>query len=302
MPSTTNLSLPYPLSTDAADVPSDVEALADALDAVVKPSTRGPLSSRPTSSGASPGIAGRFYLATDEGVLYQDTGTGWQAVGAVGANEADPAGRIAPYVGASAPTGWLLCDGARYNNADYTRLAPIIGSLYSLGGDPVGTFRVPDLRGRAAIGAGSGSGLTARALGDTGGTETHTLAASQIPSHTHNGTTASEGAHTHTGTTATEGSHTHGMTTGRGGSFATHESSGASGNSSYYTTATYAANNRLFNSASMTTAAGSAHSHTFTTDAGSAHTHTFTTDNGTGGNGSHPNMPPFHALTHIIRY
>lgn len=43
----------------------------------------------------------------------------------------------------------------------------------------------PDFRGRIILGAGSGSSLTARTKGTTGGAETHTLATSEIPSHQH---------------------------------------------------------------------------------------------------------------------
>jgi hypothetical protein len=44
---------------------------------------------------------------------------------------------------------------------------------------------LPDFRGRVIIGAGTGSSLTARAKSATGGAETHTLAASEIPAHQH---------------------------------------------------------------------------------------------------------------------
>ncbi|MBJ7347836.1 MAG: tail fiber protein [Thermoleophilaceae bacterium] len=47
------------------------------------------------------------------------------------------------------------------------------------------TFGLPDPRGRAMVGAGAGSGLTVRGLGQKMGTESHTLAASEVPNHTH---------------------------------------------------------------------------------------------------------------------
>jgi microcystin-dependent protein len=47
-------------------------------------------------------------------------------------------------------------------------------------------FFLPDLRGRMAIGAGRGVGLTNRTVGAMGGEETHTLTLSEIPSHRHN--------------------------------------------------------------------------------------------------------------------
>lgn len=47
------------------------------------------------------------------------------------------------------------------------------------------TIALPKVLGRALAGYGSGSGLTARALAAITGAETHTLATSEIPAHTH---------------------------------------------------------------------------------------------------------------------
>ena len=44
---------------------------------------------------------------------------------------------------------------------------------------------LPDLRGRAALGMGGGSGLSAYVLGQPGGVESVTLTSAQIGSHTH---------------------------------------------------------------------------------------------------------------------
>jgi hypothetical protein len=44
---------------------------------------------------------------------------------------------------------------------------------------------LPKALGRALAASGSGSGLTARSLGQTTGTETHTLSTAEIPSHNH---------------------------------------------------------------------------------------------------------------------
>lgn len=52
-------------------------------------------------------------------------------------------------------------------------------------GDGSTTFNVPDLRGRTAIGSGTGTSLTARNLAASSGTETHTLVDAELPSHTH---------------------------------------------------------------------------------------------------------------------
>ncbi len=97
-----------------------------------------------------------------------------------------PTGTVAQYAGSSAPTGWLLCDGTAVSRATYAALFAIIGTTYGVG-DGSTTFNLPDIRGRAPIGAGQGSGLTNRALAATGGAETHTLTIAEMPAHTHGG-------------------------------------------------------------------------------------------------------------------
>jgi len=72
-------------------------------------------------------------------------------------------------------------------------------------GNGSSTFNVPDLRGRAPIGAGTGSGLTARVLGTQYGAETVTLDSTSLPTHSHantvsGGSTGTQSVnHTHTG-------------------------------------------------------------------------------------------------------
>lgn len=92
-------------------------------------------------------------------------------------------GEIRLFAGAYAPQDWALCDGTLYRIADYQTLYALIGTSY--GGDGVTTFAVPDLRGRLPVGAGAGTGLTPRVLGQTGGYETVTLSVGQTPPHTH---------------------------------------------------------------------------------------------------------------------
>jgi len=93
-----------------------------------------------------------------------------------------PAGSIVSFAGAAAPPGFLLCDGATRNVADYPRLGNVLKATF--GGDGVATFAVPDLRGRFVLGAGHGHNIAV-----TGGAETVTLTVAQLPAHTHTGTT-----------------------------------------------------------------------------------------------------------------
>lgn len=84
-------------------------------------------------------------------------------------------GEIRMYGGSSAPSGWLSCDGSAVSRSTYASLFAILGTTFGVG-DGSTTFNVPDLKGRAPIGVGTGSGLTARTLGGKVGAETHTHA------------------------------------------------------------------------------------------------------------------------------
>ena len=92
-------------------------------------------------------------------------------------------GEIRAFAGNYAPQGWAICDGSEQQIQQYEALFSLIGVIY--GGDGVKTFKLPDLRGRLAIGMGQGTGLTNRAIGSNGGTETETLTLAQIPNHNH---------------------------------------------------------------------------------------------------------------------
>jgi microcystin-dependent protein len=92
-------------------------------------------------------------------------------------------GEIRMFAGNFAPIDWALCNGQTLSIQQHQALFSIIGTMY--GGDGVTTFRLPDLRGRTPIGAGSSSGLTPRSEGEMGGVESVTLNANQMPAHTH---------------------------------------------------------------------------------------------------------------------
>jgi len=91
------------------------------------------------------------------------------------------------------PAGWLPCDGAAVSRTTYAKLFTAIGAAYGAG-DGTATFNVPDLRGRAPVGAGTGPGLTARAVGTKWGVEAVILTVPQMPSHNH---TYSDPGHKH---------------------------------------------------------------------------------------------------------
>jgi microcystin-dependent protein len=97
-----------------------------------------------------------------------------------------PVATITPYAGSSAPTNWLLCNGAAVSRSTYADLFSAIGTTYGVG-DGSTTFNLPDLRGRTPVGVDSSAGrVTANnTLGATAGAEKHTLTVDEMPAHTH---------------------------------------------------------------------------------------------------------------------
>jgi microcystin-dependent protein len=107
--------------------------------------------------------------------------------------------KMASYTTATNPIyGWMLCDGTAVNRATYFALFAVIGTTFGVG-DGSTTFNIPDFRGRAPVGSGTGTGggssgtgaptggsaLTARTIGAWAGEETHQLTSTEMPSHTH---------------------------------------------------------------------------------------------------------------------
>jgi microcystin-dependent protein len=128
-----------------------------------------------------------------------------------------PIGGIIPYAGATAPYGFLFCDGSEIERPKFSVLYDIIGSTYN-GATPlvgVNTFRLPDLRGRFPLGrdnmdnagtvpissggfvdsgggtAGRVSDIQATTTGGTAGSSSTTLTLANLPEHSH---TLSSGA------------------------------------------------------------------------------------------------------------
>jgi len=76
---------------------------------------------------------------------------------------------ITLFGGNFAPRGWAFCHGQLVAINSNTALFALLGTTY--GGDGRTSFGLPDLRGRSAIGAGSGPGLRSVGFGERGGVE-----------------------------------------------------------------------------------------------------------------------------------
>lgn len=130
------------------------------------------------------------------GQFLQTDGSANLSWGTVAASSLFAAGMIIPYAGSSAPSGWLLSYGQAVSRSTYSDLFSAIGTTYGAG-DGSTTFNLPDLRGRVVAGqddmggtsadrlTDQSGGLDGDTLGDTGGSETHTLTEAQMPAHTH---------------------------------------------------------------------------------------------------------------------
>jgi microcystin-dependent protein len=100
-----------------------------------------------------------------------------------------PSGVILDHGGSVAPPGYVLCDGSVYATGTvgttYYNLSQALNGAWNTGGEGTGNFRVPDFRGRTAVGAGTGSGLTNRVRGTYGGEEAHVLSVGELAVHAH---------------------------------------------------------------------------------------------------------------------
>jgi microcystin-dependent protein len=91
--------------------------------------------------------------------------------------------QIVLFAGNFAPRFWAFCNGQILSIAQNTALFSLLGTTY--GGNGQTTFALPDLRGRAPIGAGQGPGLSSINLGQVGGIENTTLLIANMPAHNH---------------------------------------------------------------------------------------------------------------------
>lgn len=98
-------------------------------------------------------------------------------------NPGIPAGVILASATLVAPVGFLNCDGVDKSRTLYSNLFAAIGTSYGAG-DGTTTFGIPNVSGRAIVGYDS-TQTEFDTLGEKGGTKTHTLTTTEMPSHTH---------------------------------------------------------------------------------------------------------------------
>lgn len=188
-----------------------------------------------------------------------------------GGNQLVPAGSLSMWAGtiATIPTGWLFCDGTAVSRTTYSDLFTAIGTIYGVG-DGSTTFNLPDFRDKFVVGAkqdDSGVPKTnvTGSLTQSGGAANHT--------HSFTG-----GGHTHS---FTGSGHDHNISdnTGAPNEAGVYVQSGAGGD---------------INDTNHT------HSIDVTTDSAAA-TGTTDSESVTGTTGNQSDLPPYHAITFIIK-
>lgn len=223
---------------------------------------------------------------------------------------------------ASAPAGWLLCDGSAVSRATYAALSALFeaeGFKYG-NGNGTTTFNVPNMKGRAPVGLDSGQ-TEFDTLGETGGAKTHQLTSSEMPSHTHtqNSHNHTQDAHTHTQNshnhtqdahTHTQNSHNHTQdahshtVTGVGSSASGGTANLTGANDASSTTAT-AANATATNQAATAVnqnATATNQAATATNQNATATNQAATaTNQNTGGDAAHNNLQPYLVVNYIIK-
>lgn len=113
------------------------------------------MSSAQRKAIASP-LSGLQVFDTDLNGFYYWTGSKWDCV-------STPAGTVNYFAGATAPTGYLECNGQSVSTTTFAELFAAIGYTYGGGG---ANFNVPDLRGEFVRGWDHGRGLdSGRSLG-----------------------------------------------------------------------------------------------------------------------------------------
>lgn len=189
-----------------------------------------------------------------------------------------PTGSVISYIGNTAPTGWLLCDGSTV-----TDMATTYPELYAI----LGTNVLPDLKLRVPLGAGTGVGVRTN-----GGSAT--IAEANLPAHKHAVSLTSAGqsvAHNHA-ITITDNGHNHGLNVTY--KYGTHDhnnvldysSAGTNGGATGTQTGSVASN-----TTGITASSG---------NQSSDHTHAVNGDTATTGSGTDYRQP-YYAVNYIIK-
>ena len=205
----------------------------------------------------------------------------------------DPADKIVAVGGATAPTGWALCDGSAVSRTTYAATFARIGTTYGVG-DGSTTFNLPDLRSKFI--AGKGTATWSNSLNETGGSKDAVAVAHDHSFiHDHSDTlsvTAGGGSHAHVedttgGVTSSVGWLYRGNT--NGSTFDSFVGSSTGSKSTFW----YAQ--------PSTGTSGSTHNHTISGSVSNNPSTDKTTLQSPTASGTDANLPPYVTLNYVIR-
>lgn len=196
-----------------------------------------------------------------------------------------PTGTLNMWPLASAPAGFLKCDGSAISRTTYSALYAVIGTTFGVG-DGSTTFNLPNYTDRMPIGAGN-----LYAIAATGGSKDATLV-----SHNHGGATGGQSAsHYHYLDTYTQGQtadHVHGP---YGGFQAIVGATGGPPGGGY---ANLGGDGNNMPSTGPTSNDHAHHIQSNTNNASNDHTHSISTD---GSSATNANLPPYLGINFIIK-
>jgi microcystin-dependent protein len=228
-----------------------------------------------------------------------------------------PVGSVIPFAGASSPDAtWVVCDGSAISRTTYAALFAVLGTTYGAG-DGSTTFNIPNMGGRVPVGLDSGQ-TEFDALGETGGAKTHTLAESEMPSHTHtqNSHNHTQNSHNHTQNqhrhsishnhgafnTASGGSHTHVLNRSTNGVYSSSGSGIQFQGTAYTGDTVLSTNSNHAHTIDVPNFTGNSGYSTPTNNATTATNQAATaTNQNTGGGNAHNILQPYMALNYIMK-
>jgi microcystin-dependent protein len=236
-----------------------------------------------TGSTPPTGTAGDTFFNTGTNTFQVHDGSTWITP----SGDPGPAGDgvlpgvIVPYAGASAPTGYLLCDGTAVSRTTYADLFAITGTTYGIG-DNSTTFNLPNLKGRIPVGLDS-TQAEFDTRGETGGVKSVTLTTDNLPTHSHTIAHDHTITHNHTvtvdsiaATSATgvqSANHNHG--TNSDGAH-NHTARRVSGNNPTGTNVNFHTEGNTGTAGFVINSGSSGHNHSLGNQSPANHTHTYT--------------------------
>src|SRR6056297_2701764 len=106
-----------------------------------------------------------------------------------------PAGFVQPFMGSTAPTGWIAYDGSAVSRTAYPKTFAAIGTTWGAG-DGSTTFNLPDLRGAFLRGTGSHGAETMADGNPFAGPSVGAFEDDQMQGHFHGGTVSANSSFT----------------------------------------------------------------------------------------------------------